>query len=662
MSVTTERVQVRTISGTLASDPARWTHPICADTIYSRTEAEREIIATASAVLGRTARIVAHHNHTGTWAVDIERDKGQKVYHLYWSSVTTDNNGGQFLVQITRGEALVVLMHELFHVLFTDNVTRPDYCHPAHWEQFFSVVNMTEDVRIEDAGENEVPVFGSLRRVENERLLLGNEAGYSQMDSIRHVCLALYSARCADASIASRFVDRLSTAEEDAFDACLAEFHEACDQRSTQALVDKLEPVYDALLPFLPPVGGGKPDDGEEGGEPGDDESGEGESGEGESGEGESGDGGTGGTSPQGNDDESGDDESGNDDDSGDDESGNDDDSGGDESGNDDDSGDDESGNGGDDQPGGESGGNNTSHGGVTGGNGELGDDPVRPDRTFGDWDTPRDDSGKNGNDRIDQLMDGQFIPPAQTGEGTGTYDHATSVASRSIRAQLNRVLQHNADGSYAGRKRRGSFDVKRASKLSLGDTRVFRTKQGPRGARDFSLVMLLDASSSVRGACGRHIAQAGYAIKRASDQIHGLDVAVAAYGGHGPIGAIPFDATADQWSRLPDMLYQIAGGHGGGTDETNALVWARGASVARGAEQPLIVVLTDGHPNDRFTVREEVDKARRLGILTGGIGVARRTYEPVVPDYHEFYATTRDLSSIPSVLAELLRRMMKAR
>jgi len=286
----------------------------------------------------------------------------------------------------------------------------------------------------------------------------------------------------------------------------------------------------------------------------------------------------------------------------------------------------------------------------------------VRPDRTFGDWDTPRDDSGKNGSDRIDQLMDGQFIPPVQTGEGMGTYDVATSVASRSIRAQLNRVLQHNADGSYAGRKRRGSFDVKRASKLSLGDTRVFRTKQGPRGARDFSLVMLLDASSSVRGVCGRHIAQAGYAIKRASDQIHGLDVAVAAYGGRGPIGAIPFDATADQWSRLPDMLYQIAGGQGGGTDETNALVWARGASVARGAEQPLIVVLTDGHPNDRFTVREEVGKARRLGILTGGIGVARRTYEPVVPDYHEFYATTRDLSSIPSVLAELLRRMMKAR
>jgi len=662
MSVITDaNERIRTISGTLASDPAKWTHPIVADTIHSRTDAEREIVATASAVLGKTARIVAHHNPTGTWAVDIERDKGQKVYHLHWSSVTTDNNGGRTLVPITRGEALIVLMHELFHVLFTDHVTRPDYCHRAHWGPFFSVINMTEDVRIEDAGENEVPVFGSLRRVENERLLLGNEAGYPQMDSIRHVCLALYAARCADASIASRFVGMLNAAEKDAFDACLAEFHVACDQRSTQALVDKLEPVYDALLPFLPPVGGGggqPSEDGEESEEQGGNEGGEGgtsgtspqgddESGNGESGDGESGD------------DESGDDESG-DDESGDDESG-DGESGDDESG-DGESGTNEWGNGGNDQPGDDSDSDDTSDGGDTGGDGEVMDDEQRPDRNFGDWDTPRDDSGKNTYDRVDELMDGQFIPPNTTGAGAGGYERATSVASRSIRAQLNRVLQHNADGSYAGRKRRGSFDVKRASKLSLGDTRVFRTKQGPRGARDFSLVMLLDASSSVRGTCGRHIAQAGYAIKRASEQIHGLDVAVAAYGGRGPVSAIPFGATADQWSRLPDMLYQIAGGDGGGTDETSALMWARGASVARSAEQPLIVVLTDGHPNNRITVREEVDNARKLGIVTGGIGVARASFEPVVPDYHEFYATTRDLSSIPSVLAELLRKMMKAR
>ncbi len=642
-------IQARTISGTLAGDPARWRDRLIADSVASRSDAEREIVATASAVLGKSARIQPHHNMTGTWAVDIERAQGGKVYHLFWSSQTT-NDEGTFLVTITRGEALMVLLHELFHVLYTDWVERPDWCHPAHWQDFFSVLNMAEDVRIEDAGEQEVPVFATLRKVENERLLLGNVGGYPQMGSIRHVCLALYAARCADSSIAGRFVGMLNTQERDAFDTSLSDFHFACDQRSTQGVLDNLRPVYEALLPFLPPIGGGGGGD-----EPGEDEQ---ESGDepGEGGEGGTTEGGTA-ESPQGvssGDDESGDDESG-DGESGDDESG------------DDESGDD-TGDGGGDDEGGESGesGDNTGDGGHQGGSGSpdeltIDDEPLRPDRQAFEWDKERTNYQRTSGDRIDELLNGSFIDAPNN--PVDPYERATGVTSRAIRSQLNRVLQHNADGSFAGRKRRGSFDVNSARRLSLGDTRVFRTKQGPRGARDFSLVMLLDASSSVRGTCGRSIANAGYAIKRASEGIIGLDVALAAYGGQGPIAAIPFGASEAQWRSLGGMCEFVTHGSGGGTDETTAMLWARRASEKRAAEQPLIVVLTDGHPNNGDTVRQQVDEARRSGILTGGIGVTRITgMEPVVPDYHEFCATARDLAAIPSVLAELLRTMMRAR
>ena len=646
-------IQARTISGTLAGDPASWRDRMVVDTVAARSDAEREIVATASAVLGKTARIQPHHNTRGTWAVDIERAQGGKVYHLFWSSQTT-NNEGTYLVPITRGEALMVLLHELFHVLYTDWVERPDWCHPAHWQDFFSVLNMAEDVRIEDAGEQEVPVFATLRKVENERLLLGNEGGYPQMDSIRHVCLALYASRCADSSIAGKFVGMLNTQERDAFDTCLSDFHWACDQRSTQGTLDNLRPVYEALLPFFPPVGGG--------GGGGGDEQGEGEEEQGEGGEGGTTEGGTT-ESPQGGssgDDESGDDtgDGGGDDESGDDESG-DDESGDDESG-------DDTGDGGGDDEGGESGESGASEGGHQGGTGapdelNIDDEPLRPDRQAFEWDKERRKGVSGSGDRIDQLLDGSFIPASTL--SIESYERATVVTSRSIRSQLNRVLQHNADGSFAGRKRRGSFDVNSARRLSLGDTRVFRTKQGPRGARDFSLVMLLDASSSVRGRCGKSIAQAGYAIKRASDGINGLDVALAAYGGSGPIAAIPFGANDAQWRTLSGMCELVSHGSGGGTDETTAMLWARRASEKRNAEQPLIVVLTDGHPNNGITVREQVDEARRSGILTGGIGVTRIAgHDPVVPDYHEFYATARDLAAIPTVLAGLLRTMMRAR
>ncbi len=648
--------QVNTISGTLASDPARWSEYMDARNTTTRMAAEREIVATASAVLGNHARIVCHHNTSGVWAVDIERGQGKRVYHLYWSSVTTNGNGSN-LITIRRGEALTTLLHELFHVLYTDWVERPEWCHPAHWQDFFSILNMTEDVRIEDAGELEVPVFASLRKIENERLMHGNEAGYPTMDSLRHVALALYASRCV-APLAGKFVGLLNEEERKAFDSCLADFHWACDQRSTQALLDQLEPVYEALLPFLPPVGGGGGGGGEQ---PGDDEQ-PGEESGGQPGE-EPGEqpGGNGGEQagtneqPGSNGGEEPGEESGDDEQPGE-ESGDDEQPG-------EESGDDEGGSGGDDAGGGGSG---TRDGGVTGGDGappESIEEPVRPDRARGDWDTPRPDASRASHDNVDTLIDGSFISCVSVPMESSILVSATNVASRAIRSQLNRVLQYNADGSYAGRKRRGSFDVNSARRLSLGDTRVFRTKQGPRGSRDFSLVMLLDASSSVRGTCGLAIANAGYAIKRASEQVHGLDVAVAAYGGVGPIGGIPFDATDAQWRSLPNICQAVTGGQGGGTDETGAIIWARRASERRGAEQPLIIVLTDGHPNDGTSVRYEIDEARKQGIVTGGIGITRRPgMPPVVPDYHEFYATARDLSVIPSVLADLLRTMMKAR
>jgi len=665
----TTQAQAPTIGGTLASDPARWGEPLLGHSygsvVAARTAAEREIASTASAVLGNHARIVLHHNVGGTWAVDIERAQGTKVYHVHWSSLTVSASHGG-MSAIMRGEALTTLLHELFHVLFTGWVERPDWCERAHWQDFFGILNMTEDVRIEDAGEQEVPVFAALRSIENERLLMGNVHQYDQMDALRHVGLALYSTRCIP-SRANEFVSRLSGLERAAFNDALPHFLAACDTPSTQALLDALEPVYVAMQPLFPPVGGG----GGGGGEPDDDErkedGDEQEGGEQEGGEQEGGEqGGNGGEQEQDDDGDEqagvgGDEQEGNDDEESDGEDGEEQQEEGDSE--------QEGGNGGDDGGGGEGGGDSTesgtSHGGVEGGDGVLDDDddePMRPDRPRGEWDKERKDTERAPRDTHDAFMDGSFIGHDGQSYDISGRENAVVTTSRVVRSQLNRVLQHNADGSYAGRRRRGSFDVKSSSRLALGDTRVFRTKQGPRGARDFSLVLLLDASSSVRGACGNAIANAGLAIKRASDGMHGLDVAVAAYGGHGPIAAIPFDATARQHGSFHRLLDHVSMGSGGGTDETSGIIWARNASLNRGAEQPLIVVLTDGHPNNRHTVAEEIDLARKNGIITGGIGISRKVgLQPVVPDYHEFYSTARDLAAIPRVLGDLIRSMMRA-
>ena len=643
-----------TIAESLTSDPARFGDDLLANANdpCEVEKAEREVRVTCSSIYRGNRRVIAKMNREGGWSVLVGERYGDAI-HLQWSPYTMADDGSVSRY-IKRGEAVMTLSHEMFHVLFTGEVIRPEWCKPGHWKEFFTMVNLAEDVRIEDLGEDEVPLFAHLRRVENDRLLATNVGHYASFDTIRQVGIPWFAKRACSTGSEAQFSTLMGKEVARIVSNLYADFDAATRAGSTGELVDLLRPVYEACVPFMSGGGGAGADESE--GDSGSSGSSEGQPGANTGDESDTG------TSVSGSDDADDDaDEdapSGSSDDGDDGEDGeeqspeSDDASEGDAEGEGDDS---------DEQSG-------DSQGSGSGGDGDVPDDlsdrPMRPDGKRGDWSSGErsfDEPDHYDNHTMSTVNGGEINVLSARSRGGTAYDRSSSVApvAGKVAAQLRRVLQANANGSYTGRRKRGAFDVSSATRIALGDVRIFRKKEGPRGALDFSLVLCLDASSSVTGYVGDTIANAGLAIYEAAERINGLDVALCVYGSR-ILRTIPFG-----WDRREGgnprayrrMASSVHGGEGGGTGEAGAIVWARAATRNRAAEQGLIVVLTDGAPNNRRAVADQVTAARAEDVMTGGIGVC---YD--APNYHQFSASAQSVTYVPGALASLLRTMMSAR
>lgn len=636
----------------IESDPSRFSETLCAnyDNIIDLSRARRELGATLSAIVGGRRRIDMRHNTEGRWAVCVDDDVISTTIILHWSAFTADEANPGRRRYTTRGEALCTLVHEAMHVLYTTETPWPTWVQPHHRDQFHMMLNFAEDVRIEDLGEAVVPAFRNLRAVENERLVKPNVASWPLSDLTRQVMSVLFcELSTITGSSAFRTHLRNNPNINHLITVCRDAFVFATQADDTDTVSQRLRPVYEAIAPYLdgtpppPPPGG----EGGEGGE------GEGEGEGGEPDENESGEGGQHGTSRGTADDEA--DEDGDGEGEGDAEGDADED--GDES--------DETGDTDDDPEDRETEDRDTKY--TTPGGPEEGFTPNAP---RGMWEEiaerPEPEEGWRDDNRF---MRGD---PISYDDDLGGSENQSIDVLRSDVANLTgrivkhmrRVLQDNANGGWSTRKRSGVFDPRSSTRIALGDMRTFRKRREAKGTMDYSLVLCLDASGSVKGPVGESIARAGLAMYDAASRIHGLDVAICAYGGSLMYG-VPFDANlrdvhvdgSRNTNRLASLLVCAANGYGGGTHEAEALTWAAAVSRKRNAQAQMVVVLTDGAPSLRSQIPSLIEDMRADGIRTGGIGVMHEA-----PSYHEYAVRVDDIEQVPAILADLVRTMMKGR
>lgn len=191
---------------------------------------------------------------------------------------------------------------------------------------------------------------------------------------------------------------------------------------------------------------------------------------------------------------------------------------------------------------------------------------------------------------------------------------------------------------------RSGRLDGHLLHRLATGSAQVFRQQAEIRGL-DTTVHILLDCSCSMAHKLKTACASC-YVVASALSRIQGVRVALTA-----------FPATDDNTSVCPvfrpgertsDACLVTA--HGS-TPMAEAMLYALRELLRQRERRKLLIVLTDGSPDDFRTAMDVIDTAERLGIEVCGIGIDARA----VTNLFSKSAVIRTVEELPKALFGLL-------
>lgn len=174
---------------------------------------------------------------------------------------------------------------------------------------------------------------------------------------------------------------------------------------------------------------------------------------------------------------------------------------------------------------------------------------------------------------------------------------------------------------------RRGVLDPHRLYGIAVGEPKLFLTRQRKPGI-DTTVHLLLDTSGSMRkridlaGQCCWAVAQA---LIRS-----GIPVAITAFAGRpDPSNTASVTPILKPGQRVRELGMVDAIGN---TPLGEALWWVLQRLVQRREERKLVIVLTDGVPDNPVAARQAIAAARRIGVEVYGIGIDIRHLNTLMP------------------------------
>ena len=234
---------------------------------------------------------------------------------------------------------------------------------------------------------------------------------------------------------------------------------------------------------------------------------------------------------------------------------------------------------------------------------------------------------------------------------------------SGKIRAALQGLVQSQtlSRSQHACRGRR--MDGKRLHRLPLGETKVFQRKQF-KAAPNTAIHLLLDKSESmgyqVSDSQGQPLGsrmpialEATLALALAFEGIPGVNPGVTAFPGR-------YDASVfrllEHGQRVNARTGAFSLAATGSTPMTEA-IWFGAASLLRCREpRKVLMVMTDGQPNDTLSTLELLQRCRDSGIETVGVGLGLD-----VSHLFPIAITINDLSELRAQLFELSKAVLLA-
>jgi hypothetical protein len=234
---------------------------------------------------------------------------------------------------------------------------------------------------------------------------------------------------------------------------------------------------------------------------------------------------------------------------------------------------------------------------------------------------------------------------------------------SGKIRAALQGLVQSqtliHSQNAHRGRR----MDGKRLHRLPQGDTRIFQRKQ-TKASPNTAIHLLLDKSESmgyqVTDSQGQPMGsrmpialEATLALALAFEGIPGVNPGVTAFPGHQDDSVFRLLAHGQRVNTRKGAFSLTATGS---TPMTEA-IWFGVASLLQCREpRKVLMVMTDGQPNDTLSTLELLQRCRESGIETVGVGLGLD-----VSHLFPVAITINDLSELRAQLFELSKSLLVA-
>ncbi len=249
-----------------------------------------------------------------------------------------------------------------------------------------------------------------------------------------------------------------------------------------------------------------------------------------------------------------------------------------------------------------------------------------------------------------------EYDDPPPNRDPTGAVARARATTAL-LRRRLGVLVQASRDED-AWRARRGHrLDPTGLYRLSTGDPARF-ARRDEREAPATAVGLLFDCSGSMHGRM-ELAGQAVLATALAVEDIDGVSCWAAAFPGRHPDGILPLKGFAERARRVAGRFDLAAGG---GTPLASAL-WRAGFELSRRSEpRRLLVVATDGQPNDVGAAHDILGRCRASGIEVIGLGIGQSLTEVrAVFGDRDATAIAAMTELAPALFALLERRLTRA-
>jgi nitric oxide reductase activation protein len=185
----------------------------------------------------------------------------------------------------------------------------------------------------------------------------------------------------------------------------------------------------------------------------------------------------------------------------------------------------------------------------------------------------------------------------------------------------------------------------------STPDPRYFSSRR-PRPKENTAVVILGDRSGSMDGEKMNVAIQSTFVTAEALELLPGVACAV---------GFFPWGRQVAQLKDFGEKpkASRFAIDASGGTPMAEALLWAGMNLSHRKEPRKIIVVMTDGHPDDDLTVRKAMERLSHCGIETYGIGILDRNILQWLP---EGARAIDRIEELPKALVDVLKEALVER